>query len=159
LARELESHLELEAEEQAARYASPEEARLAARRALGNTTSIQESTRAAWGFVWLEELAPDLRYGCRALRKSPGFAAVAILPAGLGIGANTSIFSVVQAVMMHPLPYRDADRLVVPMQSSQVNAITLGVADFEYAQWRDQAGIWDGVAAYAGRRFTLTGNG
>jgi predicted permease len=159
LARELQSHLELEAEEQAERCASPEEARVAARLALGNTTSIQEATRAAWGFVWLEELAQDLRYGCRALRESPGFATVAILTAALGIGANTSIFSVVHAVLLHPLPYRHAERLIVPSNVREESMIALGVADFEYAQWRDQAGIWDGIAAYAGRRFTLSGNG
>ena len=159
LQRELQSHLELEAEEQAARHSSPREAHYAARRALGNTTSIQEATRAAWGFAWLDALAQDLRYGCRALRQSPGFAVVAILTAGLGIGANTSIFSVVHAVLMHPLPYRHSERLIVPTNVGQENMIALGVADFEYAQWRDQAGIWDGIAEYSGRRFTLSGNG
>ncbi len=159
LERELRSHLELEAQEQRDSHASPEQARQAARRALGNTTSIQEATRESWGFAWLDEFTQDLRYGCRTLNHSRGFAAVAILTAALGIGANTAIFSVVHAVLMHPLPYKDAGRLVSPVNVGKDNFMGLGVADFEYGAWRDQAEIWDGIAAYAGRRFTITGSG
>ena len=159
LERELRSHLELETEEQRGSHASPEEARNAASRALGNTTLIREATREAWGFTWLDEFMQDLRYGCRALNRSRGFAALAILTAALGIGANTSIFSVVHAVLMHPLPYRDAGRLVSLDSMRKNNLVGFGGADFQCAAWRDQARIWDGVAAYAGRRFTITGNG
>ena len=159
LERELRSHLELEAQEQRESHASPEEARQAARRALGNATSIQEATREAWGFAWLDELTQDLRYGCRALNHSRGFAAVSILTAALGIGANTSIFSVVHAVLMHPLPYRHAGRLVSPATGGEDGFMGAGVNDFQYAAWRDQAGVWDGIAAYFGSRFTITGDG
>jgi putative ABC transport system permease protein len=159
LERELRSHLELETQEQQDRHASPEGARDAARRALGNTTLIREATREAWGLVWVDEFTQDLRYGCRALSHSRGFAAMVMLTAALGIGANTSIFSVVHAVLMHPLPYKDADRLVSPVKVGKDNFMGLGVADFQYAAWRDQAGVWDAIAAYAGRRFTITGNG
>ena len=159
LERELRSHLELEALEQGDAHASPEEARNAARRALGNTTLIRESTREAWGFTWLNEFTQDLRYGCRTLNHSRGFAAVAILTAALGIGANTSIFSVVNAVLMHPLPYPDAARLYTPVNVSNENFMGLGLLDFQYAAWRDQAGVWDGIAAFTGRQFTITGDG
>ncbi|SPE28261.1 conserved membrane hypothetical protein [Candidatus Sulfopaludibacter sp. SbA3] len=152
LERELQAHLDLEAEER-------QGDRSAAQRALGNTTLIKERTRESWGFAWFDRLAQDLRYGCRMLKNSPGFAAVAILTAALGIGANTSIFSVVNAVLLRPLPYRDASRLVSPGNVGKDNLIGVGVAAYQYAAWRDQPGIFDGIAAYTGRRFTLTGNG
>jgi predicted permease len=137
----------------------PEEAHHAAQRAFGNITLIQEATRETWGFMWLDELSQDLRYGFRALKNNPGFSAVAILTAALGIGANTSIFTLVNAVLLRPLPYKDAERLVSPVNVAKDNFIGLGVADFQYAAWRDQATIFDGIAAYAGRGFTITGNG
>ena len=73
LDRELRSHLELEAQEQRENHLMPEEAHHAAQRAFGNTTLIQEATRETWGFMWLDELSQDLRYGCRALKNNPGF--------------------------------------------------------------------------------------
>jgi putative ABC transport system permease protein len=159
LERELRSHLELEAQEQQENHLTPEEARYAAQRAFGNASLVKEATRETWGFMWLAKLSQDVRYGCRMLKNNPGFAAVVILTAALGIGANTSIFTVVNAVLLRPLPYRDADRLVSLVNVAKDNFVKLGVADFQYAAWRDQAGIFDGMAAYAGRRFTITGNG
>jgi len=159
LERELQSHLELETQEQRERHLTPEQARYAAQRAFGNTALTGEATREAWGFTWPDKLWQDLRYGCRALKNSPRFAAVVILTAALGIGANTSIFTVVNAVLLRPLPYRDADRLVSPVNIGKDNFMGLGVADFQYAAWRDQSKIFDGIAAYTNRRFTITGNG
>jgi putative ABC transport system permease protein len=148
LERELRNHLDLEAEEQGGDA-------WAARRALGNVGRIQEETRESWGYQWLDRLAQDLRYGVRVLAKNRGFAAVAIVTAALGIGANTAIFSVIDAVLRHPLLYREAERLVTP--------VVLGngpfVAAYQYAAWRDQATVFDGFAAYASPRLTLTGDG
>src|SRR5438876_877013 len=104
LERELRDHLDLEAEEQREAGLSPEEAGYAARRALGNTAMIKEDVRAAWGFQWLEMLLQDLHYGLRQLRRSPGFAATAVLVLALGIGVSVAIFGFVDAALLEPLP-------------------------------------------------------
>jgi putative ABC transport system permease protein len=159
LDRELRAHLELEAEEQHDSGLTCEQAMYAARRVFGNTTQIKEEVREMLGFLWLDRLVNDLRYGCRVLTKNPGFAAMTVLTAALGIGANTAIFSVVHAVLLRPLPYKSAERLVSPMYVAKDNFMGLGIGDFQYAAWRDHATIFDGIAAYSGRHLTITGNG
>ncbi len=110
--RELAAHLELEAEEQQASGVPAEEASYAARRALGNRALIAEDARAVWSNVAIETYARDLRYAARSLRRNGGFAAVAVLTLALGIGANTAIFTAIDALLLRPLPFRDADRIV-----------------------------------------------
>jgi predicted permease len=112
LDRELESHLDLEAEEHQDAGFSVEESRYAARRAFGNTTLVVEDVRAIWSFGWWEGFARDLRYGARTLRKNAGFTSVAVLTLALGIGANTAIFSAIDALMLRPLPFPHAAQLV-----------------------------------------------
>src|SRR5437868_7926156 len=112
LNRELQGHLELETEEQQESGLSDEESRYAARRAFGNATLIMEDVRAVWTTAWWEEVVRDLKYGARGFRKNLGFTTVAVLTLGLGIGANTAIFSVVESVLLRPLPFTSADQLV-----------------------------------------------
>jgi putative ABC transport system permease protein len=112
LDREMEAHLELEAEEQEECGLQPDEAHFAARRAFGNKAIVREDVRAVWSAVWLERFARDVKYAARSLRKSSGFAVVAVLTLALGIGANTAIFSAIDALMLRPLPFTAADQLV-----------------------------------------------
>jgi predicted permease len=110
---ELRFHLEEETAEAQAAGLAPATARLAACRDLGNLTSVAEHTRAAWSWRWLEELAQDFRYAARAMAAAPAFTALAMLSLALGIGANTAIFSFMDAILVRSLPVADPQSLVL----------------------------------------------
>ncbi|HEY2940865.1 MAG TPA: ABC transporter permease [Vicinamibacteria bacterium] len=113
LAREVASHLGLLEDELIRRGAAPEEARLAARRAFGGVEQTKELHRDARSFMWLDDARRDLRLAVRTLRRAPGFTAAIVLTLALGVGANTAMFSVISGVVLKPLGYPDADRIVV----------------------------------------------
>jgi predicted permease len=142
LAREVESHLALLRADFERRGLAPVEAQAAARRAYGGVEQAKELHREARSFLWIEHLAKDVRYGWRSLLRTPGFTAVAVIALALGIGANTAIFSVVNAVLLRPLAYKDADRLVTVLHNG-----TGPVATANYIDWRDQSHSFQAMAA------------
>jgi hypothetical protein len=111
LAQDIRDHIERETQDNIARGMTPEEARRAAVRKFGNVLRIEEDTRQIWSALWLEQLMQDIRYGSRVLRRNATFSAIVILTLALGIGINTAVFSVVNTVVMRPLPYPSPDRL------------------------------------------------
>src|SRR5664279_308616 len=112
LDEEIRAHIELETEKNIQLGLAPDEARRRARVAFGGVEAMKEEHRDGRGARWLEDLIGDTRYALRALSRAPVLAATAIITLALGIGANTAIFSAVSAVILRPLPFADADRLV-----------------------------------------------
>src|SRR5690242_5998766 len=115
---ELEAHLEMAVAENIRRGMAPDETRRQALLASGGLTVASAAVREQPGLPWLESIAADVKYAFRTLRHAPAYALVVILTLGLGIGANTAIFSVVRGVLLKGLPHRDADRLVYLRQST-----------------------------------------
>jgi len=153
LSDELRFHLEKLTEEYVAKGIAPQEARYAALRALGGVEQIKEEYRDMWGLRYIENFLQDLRYGLRLLAKNPGFAAVAVITLALGIGANTTIFSVV----WRPMRYRDADRLLVVWETRPDGARST-VSAPTYLDWRDQNTCFEQLAAARSATVALSGD-
>ena len=154
LGDDIRDHIERETQDNIERGMSPEDARAAALRKFGNVTRVMEETRAVWISVWLEQLLQDIRYGVRGLRRNPGFAAVVVLTLALAIGMNTAVFSLVNAILVRPLPDPDPDRLVwLGNYNRFFKAEMVGSPD--YVDWKDQAASFAGMVAYGTRGYTL----
>lgn len=140
-----------------------EEARRMAMVEMGGVEKRKEECRDTRGVNWIQDLLQDLRYGLRMLRKSPGFTAVAVLTLALGIGANTAIFSVVSAVLLRPLPFPDAGRIMMvwhtPPQKSFPGVKRFVVSPANYLDWRRRNHVFEDMAAIGFNDFNLTGNG
>ena len=147
LARDIQEHIDFETRENIERGMSPADARHAALRKFGNTARVQEETYAVWRWVKVEQFLRDFRYALRVLAKNPVFAAVAVLTLALGIGMNTAVFSVINAVLIRPLPYPNAQRLVwLSMYNQRFKGEVVSAADF--FDWRRLAQSFDQMAAY-----------
>src|ERR1039458_1900037 len=150
LAEEVRSHVQMETDALVERGMNPQAARTAARRHFGNATTVTEHAREAWTFTAFESLLNDVRYGFRAMRRSPAFSLVVILTFALGVGVNTAIFSVVNAVLIKPLPYPDSERLVRLGEANTKADFSVTWGNFNY--WRDGNRSFEEMAAFQGFR-------
>jgi predicted permease len=155
---EIEAHIDLLAERFQARGMTPEQALQAARRQFGNLACLKEDRKEMQTLMWLENLWKDLRYGVRVLVKNKAFAAVAVLSLALGIGANTAIFSVVDAAILRPMPYPDPARLMILWGNVKRARVERRGASYpDFRDWRDQSRSFEAMAAYGDNQFALTG--
>ena len=159
LDEEIRSHLVMAARERIEQGEDPAKAEASVRREFGNETLVKEVTRDMWGWGWLETLLQDLRYGLRQLRRNPGFTAVAVVTLALGIGANTAIFSVVDGVLLAPLPYPHPDRLVAVWEtlprSKHIDAISYP----NFRDWLREARLFQRMSAFGDADYELTSPG
>ena len=162
LNEEIASHLRLAIADRVDRGERPEEATRAVHREFGNVTVVKEITRDMWGWTRLEQLLQDVRYAVRTLRKAPGFTAVAIATFALGIGVNTAMFGVINAVILRPLPFPHPERLVAVSEVDKrpgTRSRSSSASWPDYFDWRTRTCTFDHLSAYHETAFTMTVSG
>jgi putative ABC transport system permease protein len=164
LEEELRSHLQMAIRDRMQRGETAEEAERSALQEMGNVTMIKEVTRDMWGWRWLEQLAQDLRYGLRIMGKNPVFTVVAVLSLALGIGANTAIFQLLDAIGLRSLPVKSPQELVEVkiIGEGRKGSFSGGFPSLTYAQWeriRNNQQIFSGIFAWSAERFNLAQGG
>jgi predicted permease len=163
LSAELTSHLQLHIDDNLRAGMTPEAARRDALVKLGGIEQTKERVREQRSLPLLESLFQDARYALRLLRKSPGFTIIAVLILSLGIGANTAIFSVVNAVLLRPLPFPEANRVVkiwhTPPQTSFPGVPIFAVSPANFLDWRSQSKSFEAMSAYGFGRYAFSGRG
>jgi hypothetical protein len=155
---EIEAHMQLEIERLREQGLSEEEARATARRSFGNLMQVEERFYESGRWLGWDHFWQDARYGLRMLRKSPGFTVIAVLTMALGIGATTAIFSVVDAALLHPLPYPQPEQLVsVQDDLPGVGGRDVGIS---VPEWQDlqRSGTFEYVSPIGGGDVNLTGS-
>ena len=157
--REMRTHLELQIDANIKAGMSPDEAREEARRSFGNINRAVDAAYDVKGGGLFETLAQDIRYGVRVLLKHKAFTAVAVITLALGIGANSAIFSVVNELLLQPLPYRDADRIVMLWEVTPEGRHMNTTSRANFRAWRAQSTSYEHMAAFSDQRLTLTGDG
>ncbi len=161
LREEIAAHLRMAIADRMARGASRDEAERAARREFGNVTHVAEVTREVHRGIWLERLAQDLRYGWRALRRTPAFTAVAVATLALAIGANSAVFTVVNSVLLQSLPFRDPGRLYLAsyLPTNLPFELPPGLDDRLYLEYRRHDLRFERITGYQRQQLTLSGAG
>jgi len=154
----MQAHLEFLVDERIEAGLPEDQARIAARRRFGNEIKTLEHAHQSWQFPTLETFIRDVRYGARAIRRAPGFALILVLTLALGIGANTAIFSVVYSVLLRPLPYPSAERLVW-LGESTAKASGISVTWINFQHWRNENTSFEDMAGFSWSDLTLTGRG
>ena len=157
--REMRSHVELQVEANIKAGMSPREAREQAMRSFGNVNRAVDAAYDVKGGGLFETLLQDIRYGVRMLAKHKAFTAVAVITLALGIGANTAIFSVVNELLLRPLPYRDAERIVMLWEVTPEGRHQNSASRANFRAWRAQTSSYQYIAAFSYQRHNLTGNG
>jgi putative ABC transport system permease protein len=158
LSEEMQVHLEFLVDERVEAGLPEDQARIAAKRRFGNEIRTMEQAHESWQFPRVETFIKDVRYGARATRRSPGFVLILVLTLALGIGANTAIFSVVYSVLLRPLPYPSAERLVW-LGESTAKASGISVTWINFQHWRNENTSFEDMAGISWADVTVTGRG